>query len=70
MHGSCNDHKVGTLQLLNQLFGPGHGTLRKYFRGRSLRSTKSSRVTFIDMRYGAAANHPIYHIAVGSLFSK
>ena len=32
----------------------------EHFRGRLLCRSKGSRVAFIDMRYGAAADHPIY----------
>ena len=46
---------VRTLQLPNELFGLGHGALRKYFRERLSCRSEGNRVAFIDMRYGAAA---------------
>ena len=54
MHWSCDDHEVRALQFLDQFFGPGHRTFGKQFRERSLRSTESSCIAFIEVGDGAA----------------
>lgn len=54
MHCSRDDHDVGALQLLDQLFGPGHRTFGKQFSERSLRPTESSCVTFVEVGHGTA----------------